>query len=284
MKALHLTLLFIFMSSIGYSQVEREILYLWPDAVPGETAAKAPPVFAPHRQGGVTRISKVTNPALVVYEPSPENRNGAAVIICPGGGYSILAIDHEGYAVADWLSQLGYTAFVLQYRVPQKQLGALQDAQRAIRMVRGMGERWGLDTPQIGVLGFSAGGSLSARASTRYDQVLYEPIDALDGLSARPDFSILIYPAYLDQGVNHALTPELKVDAGSPPMFLFVAADDQFANSSLVMGSALRAAKVSFELHVLPKGGHGYGMRAGHRAAETWPKLCEEWLKVTVLK
>jgi acetyl esterase/lipase len=284
MKKLHLTLLCILISSFAYSQTDHEILYLWPAGVPGETGVKAPPEISDNRRGGVTRISKVTNPALVVYEPSPENRNGAAVIICPGGGYSILAIDHEGYAVADWLSQLGYTAFVLQYRVPQKQLGALQDAQRAIRMVRGMSEQWGLDAPKVGLLGFSAGGSLSARASTQYEQVLYAPIDAFDGLSARPDFSVLIYPAYLDQGVNHALTPELKVDAETPPMFLFVAADDPYANSSLVMSSALRAAEVPFELHVLPKGGHGYGMRAGHRAAETWPKLCEEWLKVTVLK
>lgn len=284
MKTAILTLLCLLVSSIGYSQVDREILYLWPNAVPGEAESKAPPEISKNRRGGVTRLSKVTNPALVVYEPSPESRNGAAVIVCPGGGYGILAIDHEGYEVAKWLSECGYTAFVLQYRVPQKKSGALQDAQRAIRTVRGMSERWGLDTNKVGMLGFSAGGSLSARASTRYQEVLYDPIDALDGLSARPDFSVLIYPAYLDQGANHTLTPELHVNAKTPPMFLFVAADDQYANSSLVMSSALRAAKVPFELHVLPEGGHGYGMRAGHRAAETWPKLCEEWLKVTVLK
>ncbi|CAA6691216.1 MULTISPECIES: alpha/beta hydrolase [unclassified Lentimonas] len=284
MKTVYVTLLCLFLGSIGHAQKDREILYLWPNSVPGETTAKASPEISDNRRGGVTRISQVTNPALVVYEPSHENRNGAAVIVCPGGGYGILAIDHEGYEVANWLSELGYTAFVLQYRVPRKRVGALQDAQRAIRMVRGMGERWELDVNRIGILGFSAGGSLSARASTRYGEELYDPIDALDSLSARPDFSVLIYPAYLDQGKNHVLTPELKLDAESPPMFLFVAADDPHANSSLVMSSALRAAKVPFELHVLPEGGHGYGMRAGHRAAEVWPTLCEEWLKVTVLK
>ncbi|CAA6678648.1 MULTISPECIES: alpha/beta hydrolase [unclassified Lentimonas] len=284
MKTVYVTLLCLFLGSIGHAQKDREILYLWPNSVPGETTAKASPEISDNRRGGVTRISQVTNPALVVYEPSHENRNGAAVIVCPGGGYGILAIDHEGYEVAKWLSELGYTAFVLQYRVPRKRVGALQDAQRAIRMVRGMSERWELDVNRIGILGFSAGGSLSARASTRYQEVLYDPIDALDSVSARPDFSVLIYPAYLDQGKNHVLTPELKLDAETPPMFLFVAADDPHANSSLVMSSALRTAKVPFELHVLPEGGHGYGMRAGHRAAETWPKLCEEWLKVTVLK
>ena len=284
MKTLYLTLLYLLISSIGYSQVDREILYLWPDVVPGETDRKAPPEISNNRGGGVTRLSKVTNPALVVYEPKPEHRNGAAVIVCPGGGYRILAVDMEGYEIAEWLSDLGYTAFVLQYRVPQKQSGALQDAQRAMRMVRGMSERWGLDPNKIGMLGFSAGGSLSARASTRYKEALYEPIDKFDSLSARPDFSVLIYPAYLDQGAQHTLTPELKLDAATPPMFIFVAADDKYANSSLVMASALRVSKVPFELHVLPKGGHGYGIRVGRRAAETWPKLCEEWLKVTVLK
>lgn len=284
MKRLFLSVLCILTASFGYSQIDREVLYVWPGVVPGETEAKAPPEVSENRRGGVTRLSRVTNPALVVYEPSVEKRNGAAVIVCPGGGYGILAIDHEGYAVAEWLSELGYIAFVLQYRVPRKKAGALQDAQRAIRMVRGMSERWEIDSGKVGILGFSAGGSLSARASTRYDEVLYERMDALDGLSARPDFSVLIYPAYLDQGRNHTLTPELTLDAETPPMFLFVAADDQYANSSLVMASALRAAKVPFELHVLPTGGHGYGMRAGHRAGETWPQLCDAWLRLTVLQ
>jgi acetyl esterase/lipase len=282
MKILPLFVLWVFSLNAAYSQ-DHELIELWPEQVPGQVEAKAPPVILDNNRGNVTRIEKVTNPALVVYEAEPALRNGAAVIICPGGGYSILAIDKEGYEVAEWLNALGYTAFVLQYRVPNNKAGALQDAQRAIRLVRGMSAQWKLDANKIGILGFSAGGSLSARASTQYLEQLYDPIDQYDSVSARPDFSVLIYPAYLDQGVNHSITPELKVDQKTPPMFMFVAGDDRFANSSLVMSAALKAKQVPFELHIMPEGGHGFGMRPGNRAAEAWPKLCEEWLELTVV-
>ena len=262
---------------------DHEVIHLWPEKLPGQSEAKAAPVISDNKDD-VTRITKVTNPALVVYEADPKLKNGAAVIVCPGGGYSILAIDKCGYEIAEWLSNLGYTAFVLQYRVPKNRIGALQDAQRAIRYVRGTSEEREIDPSKIGIIGFSAGGSLSARVSTRAHETLYDPIDQWDQLSARPDFAVLIYPAYLDQGANHSLTPELKITKDTPPMFLFVAADDRFANSSLVMSAALREKKVPFELHVLPHGGHGYGMRPGNRAAETWPKLCEEWLRLTVFE
>lgn len=258
---------------------DREVIALWPDQVPGETGTKAPPEISRKSTPGNQRIGRVTDPGLVVYEPAPEDRNGAAVIVCPGGGYSFLAIDKEGHEVARWLNQLGYTAFVLQYRVPKNRKGALQDAARALRLVRGMREKWKIESHRIGILGFSAGGSLAARLSTRYSKTLYDPVDEHDNESARPDFSVLIYPAYLDEGVDHSLTPEIELSDQTPPMFLFVAADDPYANSSLVMGAALRAAKVPFELHILPEGGHGFGMRPGKRAAETWPKLCEQWLQ-----
>ncbi|MFD2277503.1 alpha/beta hydrolase [Rubritalea spongiae] len=269
--------------SMGRAQ-EHEVIDLWPSEVPGQSESKAPVVFSEDTRGNVTRIAKVTKPVLVVYEPASALKNGAAVIICPGGGYNILAIDLEGYEVAEWLSGLGYTAFVLQYRVPQNRAGALQDAQRAIRYVRGISEERGIDPNKVGILGFSAGGSLSARASTRYLEDSYAAVDALDKLSARPDFTALIYPAYLDQGPDRSLSPELRLSDETAPMFLFVAADDRFANSCLVMSSALQLQKVPFELHVLAHGGHGFGMRSGNHAAETWPKLCEEWLNVTVLK
>lgn len=168
--------------------------------------------------------------------------------------------------------------------MPKNQEGALQDALRAIRYVRAMRENWNVDANRIGILGFSAGGSLSARVSTHYNENLYEPFDQVDEESARPDFSALIYPAYLDLGPEASLTPELKLDSNTPEMFLFVAADDKFANSSLVFGSALNQSKVPFELHIVRTGGHGYGMRQGNRADETWPNLCEEWLKLTALK
>jgi acetyl esterase/lipase len=272
------------MATVPANSENSHIIQLWPDLVPSQSEPKALPLISENNKGNVTRIKSVTDPSLTVYEANSENKNGAAVIICPGGGYHILAIDKEGYEVADWFRSLGYTAFVLQYRVPRKQEGALQDALRAIRLVRGMCESWDVDPNRIGILGFSAGGSLSARASTRYDEVLYKPFDRFDEQSARPDFSVLIYPAYLDLGPQSSLTTELKIDSDTPQMFLFVAADDRFVNSSLVFSSALKLAKVPFELHIWPNGGHGFGMRQGNRAAETWPILCKEWLQTTVLK
>ena len=136
-----------------------------------------------------------------------------------------------------------------------------------------------LDANKIGVLGFSAGGSLSARASTLFKPGILSKIDAIDEISSRPDFAILIYPAYLDQGENKTLTPELIITKNTPPMFLFATADDSHANSALVMAGALRDHKISVELHLLPEGGHGYGLRPGNTAGETWPLLAEKWIK-----
>lgn len=200
------------------------------------------------------------------------------MVICPGGGYQILAIDKEGYEIAQWLSELGFTAFVLQYRVPNKKEGALNDIQRALKIVRSNAGSWGIDPNKIGVLEFSAGGSLAARASTIYKTQSYPKIDAIDNESSKPDFSVLVYPAYLDHGDNRSLTPELTVDEQTPPMFIFATSDDHYANSSLVMTTALRDAKVPIELHLLPKGGHGYGLREGNIAGETWPILAGKWL------
>ena len=265
----------------SYAQTQ-DTVRIWSGKVPGETEEKHAPVVSPNRDRNVTRLTDVTDPAFVVYEASPENSSGAGVVVCPGGGYHILAVDLEGYEIAEWLNSLGFTAFVLQYRVPQKQEGALQDVQRTLRIIRSRAEEWNIDPDKLGVLGFSAGGSLSARTSTRHNDTTYEPIDSADTLSCRPDFSLLIYPAYLDQGENRALTPELKVNENTPPMFIFATADDQYGNSALVMTTALRDHKVPVELHFLAEGGHGYGLRPGNVAAATWPPLAAQWLKKIV--
>ncbi len=259
-----------------------DTLYLWPDKVPGETEAKHPPVQTANTSGNVTRLTDVTDPALVVFEPKGP-ANGAGIIVCPGGGYSILAIDKEGYEVAEWLSQLGFTAFVLQYRVPDKREPALYDLQRAIRMVRGKASDWKLDPKRLGVIGFSAGASLAARASTRFGERTYTPVNGLDSLSARPDFALLIYPAYLDEGEDRSLTPELSLSKETPPQFLFGTTDDRYGNSVLVMAAALRDEKLPVTLHLLAEGGHGYGLRKGNPAAETWPDLAEKWLRQLIL-
>lgn len=271
-------IIFLTFSLSLFSQ-EKETIHLWPNTVPGETEPKHPPVKTDNTKGNVTRITDITDPALVVYPANTNKNNGAGVIICPGGGYNILAIDKEGYEVAEWLNKLGFSAFVLQYRVPKKQEGALQDAQRAMRVVRSRANDWNVNPDKLGIMGFSAGGSLSARMSTNYENTTYQKIDGKDDLSSRPDFALLIYPAYLDRGENRSLTPELKVDSNTPPTFIFQTADDKLANSALVYTQALRDNKVSVELHLLPEGGHGYGLRPGNVAAETWPKLAEKWLE-----
>jgi acetyl esterase/lipase len=271
------TLIFLFFALSIYSQ-KKEIINLWPGKVPGELKEKLPPVTAASQNDNVIRISEVTDPSIEIFTADPSKNNNAAVIVCPGGGYRILAYDKEGTEIAAWLNKLGYSAFVLQYRVPDKKEGALQDAQRAMRIVRLNAAKWNIDPEKIGIMGFSAGGSLSARASTMFDKKTYTPVDKTDSLSCRPSFAMLIYPAYLDQGPDKTLTPELVLTKSTPPMFIFQTADDQYGNSALVMASAMRLAKLPVELHLFPTGGHGYGLRPVKRAPIAWPLLAEKWL------
>jgi acetyl esterase/lipase len=270
--------------SISTNAQKREIIYLWPGKVPGELKEKQPPVIDTSKNDKILRFDEVTNPAIEVFLPDKAINNGSAVIVCPGGGYNILAYDLEGTEIAGWLNRLGFTAFVLQYRIPDKKGGALQDVQRAMRIVRNNPQKWNIDPEKIGVMGFSAGGSLSARASTLFNKKTYPPVDKSDSLSCRPSFTMLIYPAYLDQGPGLTLTPELELSKDVPPVFIFQTADDTYGNSALVMAGALRNAKLPVELHFLSTGGHGYGLRPGKVAAETWPLLAEKWLGIILKK
>jgi acetyl esterase/lipase len=283
MKNLFVFLLLLFLS-ISTNAQKSEIIYLWPGKVPGELKEKQPPVIDTSKNDKILRFDEVTNPAIEVFLPDKAINNGSAVIVCPGGGYNILAYDLEGTEIAGWLNRLGFTAFVLQYRIPDKKGGALQDVQRAMRIVRNNPHKWNIDPEKIGVMGFSAGGSLSARASTLFNKKTYPPVDKSDSLSCRPSFTILIYPAYLDQGPSLTLTPELELSKDVPPIFIFQTADDPYGNSALVMAAALRNAKLPVELHILSTGGHGYGLRPGKVAAETWPLLAEKWLGIVLKK
>jgi acetyl esterase/lipase len=277
-----LVILLVFFATVPSFPQKNNLIYLWPGKVPGEPKEKQEPAIDANISGNVLRFSEITNPAMEIFLPQPALSNGSAVIVCPGGGYSILAYDLEGKEIAAWLNYLGYTAFVLQYRVPNKKEGALQDVQRALRLVKSNAGKWNIDPEKIGVMGFSAGGSLSARASTMFNLRTYPAVDKSDSLSCRPAFAMLIYPAYLDQGPNLSLTPELVLSKDVPPIFIFQTADDPYANSALVMAGAMRNAKLPVELHLLPSGGHGYGLRPGKRAAETWPLLAVKWLDETV--
>lgn len=282
MKKLFVFFFLFLLSFCAYPQ-KREIIYLWPGKVPGELKSKQPPSFDTTNNDNIIRFSEVTDPAIEVYLPDPAKQNSSAVIVCPGGGYHILAWNLEGTEIAGWLNKLGYAAFVLQYRIPDKKEGALQDVQRAIRIVKYNSQKWNIDPEKTGVMGFSAGGSLSARASTLFNKRTYPPVDKTDSLSCRPSFTMLIYPAYLDQGPDLTLTPELTLSKEVPPIFIFQTADDPYGNSALVMATTLRNAKLPVELHMLATGGHGYGLRPGKIVAETWPLLAEKWLSRTIL-
>jgi acetyl esterase/lipase len=265
-----------------------KLIDVWPNAVPGEKGDVQPETLTTHEHRGapIKKYNNVSKPTLTVYKPDPAKDNGAAVVICPGGGYNILAWDLEGTEVAAWLNTIGVTGVVLKYRVPrrkdrEKHDAPLQDAQRAVSLVRHHAKRWGLDPKRIGILGFSAGGHLSSAALTNYDKRHYKPLDAIDQVSCRPDFGVLIYPAYLvDKKTKTKLSPELQITKNTPPVFFVHAEDDPVpAEGSVRFWQELRQHGVSSELHVFPKGGHGYGLRSSKFPVTTWPKLCADWLK-----
>jgi len=234
----------------------------------------------------VIRLGNVSQPTLTVYPAPPEKATGAAMIVCPGGGYHILAMDLEGTEVAEWLNSIGVTAVLVKYRVParkgqERYLAPQQDAQRALSLTRQRAKEWGLNPQRIGIMGFSAGAHLSAVTSTRYDKRAYEPIDDADKESCRPDFTMLIYPAYLTVKTNgDKIAPELTITSNTPPTFLIQTQDDGVrVESSVFYYLALKNAKVPVEMHLYPSGGHGYGLRATEKAVTTWPQRAEQWLR-----
>ncbi len=258
--------------------------YLWPGAVPGETEPKHEPVLAENQSGNVRRTTNVTNPAVLAFLPQASVNNGYAVIVCPGGGYETLATDKEGSEVAQWFNKMGFTAFVLEYRTPNKRLGALQDLQRAVRVIKTDAAKYKINPDKVGVIGFSAGADMAAKLNSEFDVATYPAVDDKDKISCKPAFSMIIYPGYLNDGPNKTLTPELaNLNASTAPTFVFQAADDGSGGSSVTYAVALQKAKVPVEFHLVPKGGHGYGLRKGNPAAEAWPVYAEAWLKANVL-
>lgn len=261
-------------------------LDLWPGKAPGEVKELPPESYQPSKPGtlDVKRLGNVSRPQIAVY--TPEKPNGACVVIAPGGGYSILAIEHEGTDVAVWLNKLGVTAVLLKYRVPRREkqqpdnLAQLQDAQRALGVVRSRAVEWKIDPAKIGMLGFSAGGHLTATTCTNFSKRLYDPIDDADRISCRPDFAILIYPAYLAKKDTAELNETIRVTNETPPMFFAHASDDPVSSeNSVALYRALKSKGVSAELHLYAKGGHGFGMKTDRGPVSSWPTRCEEWLK-----
>jgi len=232
-------------------------------------------------------VARVSRPTLTVYPPKGHN-SGAAVVVFPGGGYNVLAIDLEGTEVCDWLTSKGITCVLLKYRVPCAKTGpyrecltALQDAQRALGLVRLHAPEWHVDPQKVGVLGFSAGGHMVVALSTRFATRLYPAQDAADRLSCRPDFAVALYPGHLATPTGgFALNPDVRVTSQTPPTFLLHAQDDPVdpVENSLVYYSALRKAGVPAELHVYVKGGHAFGLRRTESPITAWPLLVEAWL------
>jgi acetyl esterase/lipase len=263
---------------------------LWPQGAPGPRPNSDPEIDITTSKDNliagkpVIRLGNVSTPTLTLYAPQKTNTD-AAVVVFPGGGYHILAIDLEGTEVCDWLTSSGITCILVKYRVPDsgpypKSASALQDAQRALGIVRFHAAEWHIDSHRIGVLGFSAGAHLSAALSTHFDKRLYEPVDAADQLSCRPDFAVITYPGYLALAEqNFAPNSEIHVTDQTPPSFILQAEDDPVhVENSTVYFLALKAAKVPAEMHLYAEGGHGYGLRRTELPVTAWPHLVETWL------
>lgn len=279
------------------------ILKLWPEGIPG---SKNDPSYVEKittTDGRVTRCERVVTPDLTVFLPSPEKANGAAVLICPGGGYGVLAFDHEGNAIAKWLNDNGIAGIILKYRLPSdkimddKKIGPLQDAQEAMRVIRRNSAAWKIDPGRVGVIGFSAGGHLASTLSTHYAEKVY---NVKDNTGARPDFSLLIYPVVTFDSTfthmgsrNNLIGPrpsgediahfsnELQITPDTPPAFLVHSADDNAVPvlNSIKYMQGLQKNKIPVELHVFQKGGHGYGLSPNGGTESSWPGLCINWLK-----
>lgn len=273
----------LFFSSVAQEKTVR----LFPEGAPGHTAASEEVADeSGNRVAGETvlRITNVSVPTITVYDPSEEVANGSAVIVCPGGGYSLLAYDLEGDEVCLWLNELGITAILLKYRVPQppgkeKYEAPLQDLQRALRYVRANAKELNIDADRIGVMGFSAGAHLSVMACNTFDRPAYPPVDEADRASCRPNFCLLVYPAYL-AGEDFRLAPEIQVSSKTPPTMLIHTADDRtFINSSLFYYHALKEADVPVWMHLYHRGGHGYGLRDTGAVVNSWPDRAEDWFR-----
>ncbi|OHB73791.1 MAG: 1,4-beta-xylanase [Planctomycetes bacterium RBG_16_55_9] len=269
-------------------EAPHEIELLWPDGAPG----------AKGNDDG-------DKPSLTVYLPAKEKANGAAVVIFPGGGYGHLAVDHEGHQIAQWLNSLGVAGFIVKYRHSRSGAGyghpaPLQDAQRAIRLIRSRAKQWNVDPSRIGIIGFSAGGHLASSAGTHFQTRYSQAKDAIDELSCRPDFMILMYPVVSftesfthkgsrknllgenpDKELVESLSNERQVTPQTPPTFLVHADDDKVVppENSLYFYLALRKANVPAEMHVYEKGGHGFGPGVGKGACSSWMPRCADWMK-----
>lgn len=305
MKVKKTTVYFLFLFfSFGFNYflfAQDEVVPLWKTTIPNSIINKDYKEVEVFKEGILNSTSKVLNPTISVFLPTKELANGTSILICPGGGYLHLAMEKEGFKVAKWLNTIGITAFVLKYRLPSdlimedKTVGSLQDAQEAIRFVRRNAKKWNLNIEKVGVIGFSAGGHLASTLSTQYN---YNAYVVSDSISAKPNFSILIYPVIsmnselthqgskinllgelASQEIVEKFSNELQVNSETPPTFLIHATDDKVVpvENSINYYLALKNNNVVAEMHLFQNGGHGFGLGV-KQTSNFWPILCENWL------
>ena len=295
-------LLSLVLSTSGISAQE-ETLPLWPNGIPNSRESAEKEIS---EKGEIHWIKNVQNPDITVFLPTRQHATGQAVVICPGGGYSGLAYDWEGTDIAKWLNSKGIAAMVLKYRLPNSASvevsykAPLQDVQRAMKLVRANAEKWNIDQNKVGVMGFSAGGHLAATLGTQFDHEDVFQKDAIDSLSARPDFMVLVYPVitmkseYTHQGSRNSLlgenpsgefvkkfSNELQVKTNTPPTFIIHATDDDAVpvENALLFYKALKEKNIYSEMHIYPEGGHGFSLGLGKGYLQTWPDRLYDWLK-----
>ena len=284
-KYLFLFLSFVFSVGLNAQKVEA----LWPGLPPGDTAGEVGEEKVEIK--GVKRVSNVSKPTITYHLSDSAKANGATVLVCPGGAYNILAIEHEGEDVCKWLNQIGVHAVLLKYRVPRRKnrephAAPLQDAQRAMGLIRQAGKSWDVPLTKLGVLGFSAGGNLAVMTATSFKHRTYEKVDTADDLSCRPDFAMPIYPAYLlDKKNKEKLAPHIQITKDCPPFFFAHTGDDHIlAEGSIQIFLELEKLGVKGnELHVYPFGGHGYGMRKSTHPVSKWPDRGTDWMRALKL-
>ncbi|PYJ87131.1 MAG: xylanase [Verrucomicrobia bacterium] len=272
------------------------VIEIWPGKVPDENGNIGAERFRmspalDRKQVEVTEptrmITDVTKPTLTIYRPTKEKESGTAILICPGGGYWNLYWQLEGEEVAEWLNSIGVTGIILKYRVPRRSdepqgepaRRPLQDAQRAVSLVRSRAGEWGIG--RIGIVGFSAGGHLAIATATSFDKRTYEPIDDVDKISCRPDFAIPVYSGYLKAKDKDELASGLRIPSGTPPIFLAHGGDDIISppENSVLMYLALKRAGVPAELHVYAGAAHDFGVRKSDHPCSTWTESCANWLR-----